>query len=181
MYPSAAALIPMTMRASFIMWNICASPAPSSPTRYPTALGLPPGANVPSPRLSKALVVPRLPILWLSPASTTSFRAVAPAAVRYFGTMNKEIPLTPAALPGVVASARWTTFSDSSWSPPVIHILVPVTRYVPSSCRTARVVMSARDEPDSGSDRHMVPKYRPPSIGRTQLSTCCGVPYRASR
>ena len=49
-------------------------------------------------------------------------------------------------------------FSLISCSPAEIHILVPVMRYVPSSCGVALVVMSASDDPACGSDRHIVPK-----------------------
>jgi hypothetical protein len=72
-------------------------------------------------------------------------------------------------------------FSVISWSPPLIHILVPDSRYEPSGCGSARVVRSASDEPACGSDRHMVPVNRPWTIGRTQVSICSGVPYRSSR
>ncbi len=72
-------------------------------------------------------------------------------------------------------------FSDSPWSPPEIHIFVPLTRYVPSSRGSALVVMSASEEPAPVSDRHIVPKNRPSSIGRTHWSTCSGVPYSTSR
>jgi hypothetical protein len=58
-------------------------------------------------------------------------------------------------------------FSVSSWSPPEIHILFPVSRYVPSSWGTARVVMSASDDPACGSDSAMVPNQRPSAIGGT--------------
>ena len=81
--------------------------------------------------------------------------------------MNSEMPLTPGGAPGIRASTRWTMFSANSWSPPEIHILVPKSRYVPSACGSARVVMSASELPACGSDRHMVPKNRPSSMGRT--------------
>ncbi|MGK5169873.1 hypothetical protein [Geodermatophilus sp. CPCC 205761] len=58
-------------------------------------------------------------------------------------------------------------FSLSSWSPAEIHILVPVSRWVPSSCGSARVVMSASEEPACGSESAIVPNQRPSSIGRT--------------
>ena len=48
-------------------------------------------------------------------------------------------------------------------------------------CGSARVVMSASDEPACGSDRHIVPKNRPSSIGRTYVSTCSSVPCASSR
>ena len=64
--------------------------------------------------------------------------------------MNSEMPFTPGGPPGIFARTRWTMFSLSSWSPPEIHILVPVRRKVPSSCGTALVVMSASEEPACG-------------------------------
>ena len=47
---------------------------------------------------------------------------------RWFGTMNSEMPFTPGGPPGIFARTRWTMFSVSSWSPPEIHILLPVSR-----------------------------------------------------
>src|SRR3954469_15874627 len=72
-------------------------------------------------------------------------------------------------------------FSLSSCSPAEIHILLPNRRYVPLSCGSARVVTSDSDEPACGSDRHIVPKKRPSTIGRTYASTISGVPYFCSR
>ncbi|SKY05139.1 Uncharacterised protein [Mycobacteroides abscessus subsp. abscessus] len=70
-------------------------------------------------------MVARWPILWLRPTSATSLRV---PSGRYLGTMNSEMPLTPGLPPGALASTRCTMFSPSSWSPPEIHILVPVMR-----------------------------------------------------
>ena len=75
-------------------------------------------------------------------------------------------------------------FSESSWSPPEIHIFVPWMRKAsspPSGSGTAFVVTSPNEEPTSGSDRHMVPKKRPSSSGRTYFSICSSVPYSSSR
>src|SRR3954453_19986987 len=72
-------------------------------------------------------------------------------------------------------------FSLSSCSPAEIHILLPNRRYVPSSCGSARVVTSDNDDPACGSDRHIVPKKRPSTIGRTYALTISGVPKRCRR
>ncbi len=107
---------------------------------------------------------------------------IAPSAcTRNFGTTNSEIPFTPGGPPGILASTRWTMFSPSSCSPAEIHILVPYTRWVPSSWGSARVVMSASDDPACGSDRHIVPWKRPSTIGRTNVATCSGEPCATSR
>jgi hypothetical protein len=60
------------------------------------------------------------------PASTTSLRSPVPTTT--FGTTNSEIPFTPAGPPGIFASTRCTMFSVSSWSPALIHILLPNSR-----------------------------------------------------
>ena len=91
------------------------------------------------------------------------------------------MPRTPGGLPAILASTRWTMFSPSSWSPPEIHILVPKSRKLPSSAGSARVVMSASDEPACGSERHIVPWNRPSTIGRTYASTCSSEPWARSR
>ena len=106
------------MRASFIMWNMAARPRPSSPTRSPTAPSF-------SPKLSRVLVVPRKPILWLRPARVTSLRVPSGSS---FGTMNRLRPFTPSGAPATRASTRCTMFSDSSCSPAEIHILLPNSR-----------------------------------------------------
>ena len=80
---------------------------------------------------------------------------------RIRGTQNSEMPLVPAGAPGVLASTKWMMFSDSSCSPPEIHILLPLSRQVPSSCGSARVRMSPSEDPACGSLRHIVPKNRP--------------------
>ena len=71
-------------------------------------------------------------------------------------------------------------FSESSCSPAEIHILLPLRRYCgPSgeSCsNSARVATSDSDDPACGSDRHIVPKKRPSSCGRTKASICAGEP-----
>ena len=94
--------------------------------------------------------------------------------------MNSEMPFTPGGPPGILASTRWTMFSVSSWSPPEIHILLPVSRYVPSSCGTAFVVMSASEEPACGSDSAIVPNQRPSISGPTYVSICSGLPWASS-
>src|SRR3712207_5741253 len=88
-------------------------------------------------------------------------------ALPIFGTTNSEMPFTPGGPPGIFASTRWTMFSVSSWSPPEIHILLPERRYVPSSCGSALVVMSASEDPAWGSESAIVPNQRPSSSGRT--------------
>jgi len=50
------------------------------------------------------------------------------SANKRFGTMNNEIPFTPAGPPGILASTRCTILSESSCSPPEIHILLPKMR-----------------------------------------------------
>ncbi|MNT33686.1 hypothetical protein D3C72_1696260 [compost metagenome] len=103
--------------------------------------------------------------------------------------MKSEMPFTPGISlpsgPGILASTRWTIFSDSSCSPAEIHILLPRSRYCAPSgdspSYSARVVMSDSDEPACGSDRHMVPKKRPSISGLTKVSTCAGVPCVSSR
>ncbi len=90
------------------------------------------------------------------------------------------MPLTPAGAPAVRASTRWTMVSLSSWSPPEIHILLPCSRNVPSSWGSAVVSTSASEEPACGSLRHIVPKKRPSSIGRTYRSTCSADPCSTS-
>lgn len=72
-------------------------------------------------------------------------------------------------------------FSDSSCSPPEIHILFPKRRYVPSSCRSARVRTSASDDPACGSERHIVPRNRPSTMGRTKVSICSFEPCARMR
>ena len=52
---------------------------------------------------------------------------------------------------------------------------------MPSGCGSARVEMSASDEPACGSDRHMVPKKRPSTMGLTQRSICSGEAWASSR
>ena len=76
-------------------------------------------------------------------------------------------------------------FSARSCSPAEIHILLPVRRYCgpsgDSPSYSARVLMSDSEEPACGSDRHIVPKKRPASSGRTKASTWAGVPCASSR
>ena len=72
-------------------------------------------------------------------------------------------------------------FSVRSCSAAEIHILLPVSRYVPSPAGTACVVMSPSDEPACGSDSAIVPKNRPSIIGFIQRSRCASSPNAASR
>lgn len=58
--------------------------------------------------------------------------------------------------------------------------MVPISRYVPSEQGSARVVISANEEPACGSDRHMVPRYRPSTIGTSQFSICSAEAYSAN-
>ncbi len=59
-----------------------------------------------------------------------SLRApIAPSSpTRCFGTRKSEMPREPAGPPGTLASTMWTIVSESSCSPPEIHILVPKRR-----------------------------------------------------
>jgi len=68
---------------------------------------------------------------------------------RFFGTM------TPGGAPVILARTRWMMFSLRLWSPAEIHILCPARRKVWSPWGSARVSMSARDDPACGSDRHI--------------------------
>ena len=95
--------------------------------------------------------------------------------------MNSEMPLVPAGPPGILASTRLTILSVSSCSAPEIHIFDPNSRYVPSSCCSARVEMSASDEPAWVSERAIVPENRPASIGLRNASIWSGLPNLASR
>ncbi len=74
--------------------------------------------------------MPRWPILWFSPASTTSLRSPMElsALTRNFGTMNSEMPFVPGGAPGILASTRFTMLSVSWCSAPEIHILDPKSR-----------------------------------------------------
>ncbi len=116
------------------MWNMQARPLPASPTSQPIAPASPPGRKRPSPKFSSVLVVPRKPILWLSPASVTSLRSPTEpsSASSFLGTRNSEMPFVPGTSfpsgPVIFASTRWTMFSVSSCSPPEIHILLPKRR-----------------------------------------------------
>ena len=78
-----------------------------------------------------------------------------------FGTMNNEIPREPAGAFGVFASTRWMMFSERSWSPPVIKILVPVILYVPSAFGLALVLIIPKSVPECGSVKHIVPDHSP--------------------
>ena len=113
----------------------------------------------------------------------TSLRApIDPSApTRNLGTMNSEMPLVPAGPPGILASTRCTMFSDISCSAPEIHILEPNSRKVPSSAGSARVTMSASDDPACGSESAMVPVNRPASIGVTNASICSALPNLVNR
>ncbi len=90
---------------------------------------------LPSPKFSSVLVVPRQPSLWFSPASATSLRSPVSwpsVSTSFLGTMKSEMPFTPGTSlpsgPGILASTRCTMFSVSSWSPELIHILLPRRR-----------------------------------------------------
>src|SRR5437660_621299 len=48
--------------------------------------------------------------------------------------------------------------SARSCSPPEMKILVPLMRYVPSSCSTARVFINLSSVPQCGSVRHLFAK-----------------------
>ena len=59
-----------------------------------------------SPKLSRQLVAPRQPILWLSPARAMLLKSpILPSSLtRFLGTRNNDIPLTPGGDPGILAS-----------------------------------------------------------------------------
>ena len=107
------------------MWNMPAMPLPGSPISSPTQ-----GESAPS--TGTVLTMPRLPILWLMPDSVTPLRSprLPSSLTRYFGTRNSEIPRVPEiTVPSgctILASTMCRMFSDSSWSPPEIHILLPL-------------------------------------------------------
>ena len=69
-----------------------------------------------SPKLRSVEVVPRHPILWMSPAVVTLF--VPPtelsACASFLGTMNNEMPFVPSGAPLMRASTRCTMFAVSS-------------------------------------------------------------------
>ena len=107
------------MRASFIIWNICASPRPGAPTRQPTQ-------SPASPRFSARLGRPRQPILWMRPVTWTSLDTSAPSSCLRVGTANSEMPRVPGGAPSMRASVRCTTFSAKSWSAPLMKSLLPL-------------------------------------------------------
>ncbi|CFP61897.1 Uncharacterised protein [Bordetella pertussis] len=74
---------------------------------------------MPAPYSSTAVGLPWMPSLCSSEAHHTSLRLPRePSSLtRYLGTMNSEIPLTPAGASGVRASTRWMMFSARSCSP----------------------------------------------------------------
>ncbi|MDT4883817.1 hypothetical protein FQZ97_1198970 [compost metagenome] len=74
--------------------------------------------------------MPRQPILWNSPASSTSLRLPRePSSLtRNLGTMNSEMPFTPGGASGSLASTMCTMFSDNGWSPAEMKILLPLSR-----------------------------------------------------
>ena len=65
---------------------------------------------------------------------------------RNFGTMNSEMPLTPAGAPSMRASTRWTMFSARSCSPAEMKIFWPVMRI-------AAVARRRRPWSSAGRDR----------------------------
>ena len=77
------------------------------------------------------------------------------------GTRNNEIPRGPAGASGSLASTRWMMFSVRSCSPPVMKILVPVMRKLPSAWGSALVRMMPKSVPAWGSVRHMEPAHWP--------------------
>ena len=145
------------MRASFIMWNMMGSPAPSSPMIQARQRPF-------SPKLMVQVGDPFRPILCSMPAQATSFPSpgspLAPG--RSFGTRKRLMPLKPFGAPGVRASTRCTWFSHMSCSPAEMKLLVP-ERYQASPSRLAMLLMSPSAEPACGSVRHMVPCHFPES------------------
>ncbi len=91
--------------------------------------------------------------------------------------MNSEMPFTPAGASGRRASTRWMMLGVKSCSPPVMKILVPVTRYEPSDCGSALVLSRPRSEPQCGSVRHMVPVHSPAMIFLRKTSCCQASPW----
>ena len=104
--------MPTPKRAAFIMMNMYSRPRFSSPTRVPMA---PPW----SPNCSTAVGLALMPSLCSIDTQWASLRAprLPSALTRNFGTMNSEMPFTPAGASGVRASTRWTMFSAMSCSP----------------------------------------------------------------
>lgn len=90
------------------------------------------------------------------------------------------MPLTPGGASGVRAMIMWQMLSAASWSPHVMKIFWPESRYPPLPSGRAIEVRAARSEPACGSVRHMAPVHSPEtSRGRTRRF-CRSVPCRAS-
>src|SRR3569833_2656701 len=113
-------------------------------------------------------------MLLVSPSSPRS-------STQRLGTMKSEIPFTPGVPPASLASTRCTMFSERLCSPPEIHILVPRIRQVSSLADSARVVISAREEPACGSESHIVPSHRPWIILYRNTPFCSSQPHFSSR
>ncbi|MCY1313439.1 hypothetical protein D9M70_639640 [compost metagenome] len=76
------------------------------------------------------VAAPLMPILCSTAPQDRAFFApgVPSALAMNLGTNNRLMPLTPAGASGRRASTRWTMFSERSCSPPLMNILLPLTR-----------------------------------------------------
>ncbi len=90
-----------------------------------------------------------------------------PASMR-----NVDIWMRPASSSPVLAYTRTTSAGvpSSSRHPLVIHIFLPFSTYVPSSCFTAVVDRPSTSVPASGSDIAIAPIHSPEhTFGRTRV------------
>ena len=90
----AIALVPTIIRAYSMIWNICAMPSCTSPSRVPTA-------GVPcSPKLTSQVVETLRPILCSTLVTKAPLRSPSSPVSRStwnFGTTNSDRPLVPGA------------------------------------------------------------------------------------
>jgi len=105
--------LPQLSRAAFIITNIAARPAFSSPTSHPVA---------PSKCITQ-VALPWTPILCSIEPHVAGLRLPSGSTL---GTTNSEIPREPSGAPGSLASTRWTMLSVRSCSPPEQKIFSPV-------------------------------------------------------
>ena len=115
--------MPTPMRASFIMWNICARPWFGCADQVADAsAGLAEFQEGVDDAALAELVVDA------GQAHVVARAARAVGVDQNRGTTNRLMPFTPAGAPAIFASTRCTMFSASSWSPPEIHIFAPRRR-----------------------------------------------------
>ena len=183
----AIALVPTSIRACSMTWNIWAMPLCDSPSSQPRA-----GTSW-SPKVSSQVAEALMPIFFSRPVANTPFRSPVSSPVCRskwcLGTMNSDRPLVPGPpTPGANGSAvvavgrastRWTMFSVRSCSPAVMNRLTPSRCQDPSGCRYARVRPAPTSEPASGSVSTIVaPHCRSIMIWAIRLSR--SVPYAQS-